>query len=252
MVEVAAALSALVAVLCSGSGVTKLPRPRRSPRLRGIALVVTAVAFATLIPSHGGLFALAVSGLVGARWLAGKRGQRRKARATSRAVQNICAEIADDLAMGRVPEEAIIAAARRWPPLRPAASAAELHHDVPKALSELARIPGAAGLRDVSAAWQVSGRAGSGLADVLHEVTGLLAARERRTRLVDTELAAARATALVVSGLPVLVLGMGSGLGASPWNFFLSGLGTAVMATAGLLLFAGWAWLDRLSARVVG
>jgi tight adherence protein B len=146
-----------------------------------------------------------------------------------------------------MPEDAIVAAAERWPPLGPAAIAAELHHDIPQALSEVASLPGAIGLRDISAAWQVSGQSGSGLAVALSEVAKLLASRERQARLVDAELAAARATAIVVSGLPVLVLGMGSGLGADPWTFFLSGGGTIVMAVAGSLLLAGWAWLDRLT-----
>lgn len=252
LAEVAAALGALIAILCGGFGAMKSPRPWASPGLRGIAFALSAVVIATFVPRYGGPFALALSGVVGVRWLGGRRSRRRQARATSQAVQNICAEIADDLAMGRVPEEAIIAAAQRWSPLKPAASAAELHHDVPQALLEVARIPGAVGLRDVSAAWQVSGRSGSGLADVLRGVSVLLAARERRIRLIDAELAAARATALVVSGLPLLVLSMGSGLGASPWPFFVSGLGTLVMAAAGLLLFAGWAWLDRLAAGASG
>ena len=163
----------------------------------------------------------------------------------------MCAEVADDLRMGRVPEEAIAAAGARWAPLQPAVVAAHLHHDVPAALREIAQIPGADGLREVAAAWQVSGRAGSGLAEALDQVSRLLAARERRVRLVDAELAAARATALVVSGLPVLVLMMGAGLGTNPWSFFLGGFGAAVLAVALALMFLGWAWLDRLASRAV-
>ena len=101
----------------------------------------------------------------------------------------------------------------------------------------------------MGAAWEVSGQTGSGLAEILNGVARLLASRERQLRLVDAELAAARATAAVVSGLPLLVLAMGSGLGANPWSFFLSGLGAVVVALAALLLFAGWAWLDWLTDR---
>lgn len=215
----------------------------------GTALILAVVVLVLSTPAHGGLIAVGFCAPVAGWWLAGRRRRRREARSTSQAIQRICAEIADDLALGRVPEDAIVDAARRWPRLRPAAVAAEFHHDVARALRDVAALPGAAGLRDVSAAWHVSEQSGSGLTDVLREVANLLAARERRARLVDAELAAARATAMVVSGLPVLVLGMGSGLGADPWSFFFSGWGSVLMALAGALLFAGWAWLDGLTGR---
>jgi tight adherence protein B len=127
--------------------------------------------------------------------------------------------------------------------------AAQLQHDVAGAMREVARAPGAEGLSDVAAAWEVSARSGSGLAGSLDQVAQLLAARQRRSRLVASELAAARATALVVSGLPLLVLAMGSGIGTNPWDFFLTSAGSADLAVAGALLFAGWAWLNRLATQ---
>lgn len=163
----------------------------------------------------------------------------------------ICAELADDLRLGLAPLDAVAAASDRWSALRPVAVAAQLHYDLVPAWREVARQPGADGLRDVAAAWKLSARVGSGLAETLDQVARLLASRERRARLVDAELAAARATAVVVSGLPVLVLAMGSGLGTNPWAFFLTGGGAIALAAAMALLFAGWAWLDRIGARAV-
>lgn len=248
LVEVAA-LGALGVVLSLGS-----TRPwRLGFRVSAGAIVGLGFAAAALIlvfvPRHGLLVAIAVCAAAGASWLAQRRAERARARATSLAVQAVCADLADDLRMGRVPEEAIATAGTRWPPLRPAVMAAHLQDDVGAALREIARLPGAEGLRDVAAAWQISGRAGSGLSEALDQVTRLLAARERRARLIDAELAAARATAAVVSGLPLLVLAMGAGLGTNPWSFFLKGIGAAVLGLAGMLLFLGWAWLDRLAVR---
>lgn len=197
------------------------------------------------------LLVIAGGAIAGASWLAKRRRERTAARVTAATVADVCAELADDLRMGRVPEDAIAATAARWPPMRRVAAAAELHHGVAPALLDVASFPGAAGLRDVGAAWQVSERAGSGLAEALDQVSRLLAARERRVRFVDAELAAARATGVVVSGLPLLVLGMGSGLGTNPWSFFVSGLGSVALGGAALLLLAGWVWLDRLTAQAM-
>lgn len=248
MAEISA-VAVLVAILLLG------PMPSagigfRLSRKSMIGLPVAgAVVVLVLRPRPGLLVAIAACGVAGISWLAQRRRERARARTRSHAVQTVCAELADDLRMGRVPEEAIAAAGDRWPSLRPAVMAAHLHDDVPAALREIGRLPGADGLRDVAAAWQVSGRAGTGLAEALDQVARLLAARERRARLVDAELAAARATAMVVSGLPVLVLTMGAGLGTNPWAFFLTGIGAVVLCIAGLLLLLGWAWLDRLAVR---
>ncbi|MGN6160372.1 MAG: type II secretion system F family protein, partial [Marmoricola sp.] len=212
----------------------------------GTGVMVLALVF---VPLHGSLLAIGALALAGLGWLASRRRAWARARSTSRTVQLVCAELADDLRIGRTPVEAIVAAGARWPSLRPVVIAAQLHHDVPQALHEVARLPGADGLRDVAIAWQVSARAGSGLAESLERVVRLLAARERRARLVDAEMAAARATAMVVCCLPILVLAMGSGLGTHPWSFFLTGLGTGALFLSTTLMLAGWAWLDRLTAR---
>lgn len=249
LVEWTAFLATVAAVLLAGSD-RQLVRIRRvSHGLRGIGLAVAIALLIMLVPAYGGLVVVAICAGVAVWWLAGRRRERRRRRTTSRAVHRFCAEMADDLAMGQVPEDAIAVAADRWPALLPVVVAAQLHHEVSPALREVAALPGAAGLLDVAAAWQVSSRSGSSLAEVLREVAHLLVARERRARLVDSELAAARATAMVVSGLPVLVLGMGAGLGANSWSFFVTGLGTLVLGLGCLLLFAGWAWLDWLAER---
>jgi len=246
-----AALSVLLLIVALGS--TRLSSERR--RLGSSALAASgtgAVMFALVfVPGHGFLLAIGAFAMGGVGWLAAARRALARARATSRTVQLVCAELADDLRVGRTPEDALAAAGRRWPELGPAATAALMHHDVPRALHEVSRLPGAEGLRDVAVAWQISARAGSGLAEALERVSQLLAVRERRVRLIESELAAARATAMVVSGLPVLVLGMGSGLGTNPWSFFLSGIGAGTLFVGVVLMLAGWAWIDRLGSREV-
>ena len=223
------------------------------PMVRGWRVVGVGgvVVVGVIVPSYGGL--VVVGGAAGAATLWRIRRRRRWARVreTSRAVEAACRDLADDMRMGRAPREAISDAAKRWPPLRSVAIAAELDHEVPQAFVDLGELPGAEGLRAVAAAWSVSQQVGSGLAESLHQVARLLAARERRARLVDAELAAARSTALAVCCLPLFVLGLGSGLGANPWSFFLTTAGTAVLAVGVALMCGGWWWLDRLTERAL-
>lgn len=214
--------------------------------MAGVAMVTGTVV---LSPSHGLLVGNAGLVGIGVVWLDRRRRRRLASRRTAQAVQVMCAELADDLRAGQLPADAIHAACIRWPPLRPVSVAIELHHDVALALGDVGRLHGAEGLRDVAAAWRVSDQLGSGLADALHQVARLLAARERQARLIDTELAAARATAFVVTGLPLIVLGMGSGLGVNPWTFLVGGVGAVLLAGASMLFLAGWTWLDWLTAR---
>lgn len=251
LVELVAAVAVCGAVLLVGRQAPAGFRWRPAPRVQ-VASGAAAVALAVVLsPSRGLLIANAGAAALGVLWLSARRARRLAQRRTAQAVQVMCAELADDLRMGQLPADAIAAASARWPPLQPVSVAIELHHDIATAWRDVARVHGADGLRDVAAAWSVSEQVGSGLAESLHQVSRLLAARERRARLIDTELAAARATAFVVSGLPVVVLGMGSGLGVNPWSFLLGGLGSILLAAASALLLAGWAWLDWLTARAM-
>lgn len=179
---------------------------------------------------------------------------RRQRRADQRAgrVLEACDAIAADLAAGQTPSAALDRAATDWAELAPVAAACRLDADVPRALRQLATVAGAEELRTVAAAWQVAHRSGSGLADALAGTADAIRARRRTLRTVATELAAARATARMMALLPVLVLGLGSGLGVDPWGFLTGtpvGLGclAAGMSLAGL----GMLWIQRIADGVL-
>ena len=175
--------------------------------------------------------------------------RRREVAADQAAVLEICDLLAAELAAGRPPGVALSAACERWPPLASAVEAVRLGGDVPDALRRLAdERRGAADLRWVAGAWQVAHHSGHGLAAALERTAGGLRARRRTRRLVDSELASARATARLVACLPLAVLVMGSGSGSDPWTFLLTTPVGWICAVAGLGLIAlGLAWIERLA-----
>lgn len=179
------------------------------------------------------------------------RSRRRERAADQAAVLEVCDLLAAELASGQPPGTALVAAGERWPPLRPAVEAHHLGADVPQALREVAtQRPGAADLRWVAGAWQVAHHSGHGLATALERTATGLRTRRRTRRLVDSELASARATARLVACLPLAVLLMGSGAGSDPWGFLLgTPVGVAcLLAGLGLLALGLW-WIERLADR---
>jgi tight adherence protein B len=216
-----------------------------------VAALLLAAAVAAWWPPPGAV-PRARSGVPVPSWGRLPRPGRRRARAADQAaVLEVCDLLAAELAAGRPPGTALVAAAERWPPLVGAVEAVRLGADVPDALRRLAeQHPGAADLRWVAGAWQVAQRSGHGLASALERTAEGLRVRRRTRRLVDSELASARATARLVACLPLAVLVMGAGAGSDPWTFLLATPVGWVCLAAGLGLIAlGLWWIERLAER---
>lgn len=176
---------------------------------------------------------------------------RRRTAADQTAVLEVCDLLAADLGAGRPPEAALSEAAERWPPLARVVDASLLGADVPEAMRRIAaERRGAADLRWVAGAWQVSQHSGHGLATALERTARGLRSRRRTRRLVDSELASARSTARLVALLPLAVLLMGSGAGSDPWSFLLGTPVGWVCVVLGVgLNGAGLWWIERLADR---
>jgi tight adherence protein B len=102
----------------------------------------------------------------------------------------------------------------------------------------------------VRAAVRLSGTTGCSLAVVLAAVEDDLRAEHRRRLDLRTATAGPRAAAVLLAGLPVLGLAMGSGVGARPWAVLTTTAAGQVALVAGILLeVAGVSWVGRLLRR---
>ncbi|MFC4469027.1 type II secretion system F family protein [Streptomyces xiangluensis] len=255
-------------LLCAGGGVAGTGPPtlerrarervapavewlRRLHRLRGewwslVAGVVVALLGASVVPLVVG--ALGVPLVRRAR----RAGQARRTRERwADAVIALCGTLAGEVRAGRQPGEALLRAARDSGGLGDAQAvvlaAARFGGDVPAALTDAARRPGAEGLLGLAACWRVAVDRGAGLAAGLDRLEAALRAERDQRAELRAQLAGARSTAVLLAGLPLLGLLLGTALGADPLHVVLhTGAGLGCLLVGGALEGAGLWWALRI------
>jgi tight adherence protein B len=246
---VPAAVVAGVAVFLALPARPALAAGRSARWLVVAGLVVGAVVF---VPTRWWpvVAILGLAGLGGLRlWRA--RRSRRAIAVTSARVVELCEQLAADLTSGQPPGVALERAAVDWPEVAPVAEAFRVGADVPAAWRHAAAGPGAGELRFVAAAWQVAHRTGQGLATAVDRVALDLRAAAATGRVVDSELASARATARMIALLPLGALALGSGVGGDPWAFLLTTpIGLASLALGLAFGWVGLWWIERIARGV--
>lgn len=267
----AAVLAALgsgasVLVLTAGPGLPldRLPSRSRGPfepapsarRQATVPFLAAALAAALVVAGLSAtqlLLALVLAGAALGTWRAVVRGRTAKAAEVRRQqVVEACEAMVGELRAGQPPSRCLERAARIWPELEGAVRAARLGADVPDAMRSVASRPGGEGVTRIAAAWEICASTGTGLAFAVAQVLETARAEQATGRMVQGELASARATARLVAALPVVVLAASQGLGARPWDFLLATVpGLVCLATGVALAFAGLAWIDRIAARSV-
>jgi tight adherence protein B len=210
------------------------------------ALLGWTVAGSVVIAAAAGVATRAVT-----RTAAARQGRRRVAARRSAAVDLVTA-LAAELRGGTEPRAALVtacgaaftsvAAAARSPAADPAA-----------ALRTVAAAEGSELLADLAAAWQVTDAAGAGLAGPATRLAETARAADAVRRELDAALAGPRATAGLLSMLPVAGVLLGSALGADPLAFLVSSDGGRVVLLAGtLLIAAGVSWTEAIVRRAGG
>ncbi|MGU3433075.1 type II secretion system F family protein [Actinomycetes bacterium M1A6_2h] len=103
----------------------------------------------------------------------------------------------------------------------------------------------------VGAVWSIAEAHGLALAVLLDAVRSDLLGRKRFARRTEASLAGARATAAVLAALPLVGVGLGQMMGASPLTVLLGGgLGGILLMVGAALVCAGLLWTDAITAKV--
>lgn len=226
----------------------------RAPGHRTTPLALAAVG-ATAFTLEGpvaAVLALVVAGTVAVVGRSRRTASRRQARLA--AVAACAAALSAELRAGRSPLEAMDAVSRTTTQeltavLAEAVRTARLGGDPADVLAVAGRtIPGLASL---AVCLRVAGASGARLADVTDAVADEVQARVRTAEELAVQLAAPRASAALLAGLPVVGLAMGSGIGSDPTHFLLhTAPGAAVLAAGVGLELVGLAWTGWLTRRV--
>ena len=215
-----------------------------------VGLGLGLVGFILLGPT--GLGWAAAAGIAGGTiaWLVLERVHHRRARARADEVAQAARLLSSLLRSGQIPTEALREAADDYPILAPAAAASRLGIDVTGALRAGAAQPGAGGMATIAAAWQVSAASGAPVASVLQRVAEALRSERRVAQVVETELAAARASGHIMAVLPFAAVGLGVFAGVNPLEFLLgAALGQILSLVAVTLTAVGVVWIERLARR---
>jgi tight adherence protein B len=226
-------------------------RQRRSCSYLGIMIIlpVLIIGAGYVAEARGAVLACAVM-LVGgtAVRLTMQYRRRRSALRARAAVAHACAVLASYLRVGQVPSAALAIAAADCAVLREGHHARTLGGEVGQVWRQQARRPGHSGLLELARAWQVSTETGAPMSSTLDQVAASLAADQALTRVVNSELSAARATGKVMAVLPGCGIGVGYLLGGDPARWLLAGpAGWGCLLAGVVLACAGVLWIEALA-----
>jgi len=181
------------------------------------------------------------------------RTQRSGAMNPERRLVHALRALAAELSAGSTPADALERAAgdpSLWPH---ALAAARFGESIPQGLQRDATATPAvaAQLRQLSASWHVGAAHGAGLVTSIERLALSVQAQFELRSVLNSELAAPRATMRMLSALPLVGVAMGYLLGADPIAWFLgSSIGGLFVAAAVALTIAGVVWTRRIVQRV--
>jgi len=230
------------------------PRRQRGPLLLALALVLAPVLTLLLAGARAAVLATAAAVVVasGVR-LAALRARRSAAARARGSVAEACRVLWANVRVGMVPAEALARAASSCELLREGQRTLALGGDVTAVWRRQAAADGFDGLHDLARGWQVGTRSGASLTGTLEQVATGVSADLSLQAVVDSELAAPRATGRVMAALPAFGMGMGYLLGGDPMRWLTAGpAGWACLVLGVALACAGVLWIESLARRAAG
>jgi tight adherence protein B len=214
-----------------------------------ISLLVTIAAAGYIADAQGAVLGCAVSLVALTAVRLGWQYRRRRSALRSRAaIAHACAVLASYLRVGQVPSAALAIAAADCEVLREGHQAHTLGGDVVQVWRQQARRPGHASLVELARAWQISIQTGAPMSSTLDQVAASLAADQALIQVVNSELAAARATGKLMAFLPGCGIGIGYLLGGDPARWLLAlPVGWTCLLAGVVLACAGVLWIEWLA-----
>jgi tight adherence protein B len=218
-----------------------------APLRLGAGFVVAAVA--TVLLMGGLLLAAATAAAGGVGWLLCRDAVRRREAAAARAELR---------AAVRALISELEAGAQAPAALRAAAAVAPRYAGAFTEAAAVARRAGDAGgvlvadpcTRVIGLAWRLGIDSGVALVGVLGTVAADLHAADEQRRCVETALSGARASAVLLSGLPLVGIVLGVAMGARPQAVLTGSTAGQALCCVGVLLdAAGALWMRRILAR---
>jgi len=185
-------------------------------------------------------------------WMRLRRNARKASERRLRAqeIAEIVDSLAAELGAGILATRALEHLADDMTMLNGAAAASRLGSDVAGALRVTARLPGASGLEELAAAWEVSERSGAPMARVLDCLGEGIRDEREAQREIAAGLGPAKATARLMAVLPIFGLAMGMSMGAQPLQVLINTVaGSLCLAAGAALACAGVWWVDQIAAR---
>ncbi len=259
-IQSAAMLLAAASLTAPCAARRRLPRPdvrtARNPWVNRGAAVLCAAVFAVVAPPAVVVVAaIAAGGLV--VWRRRRRSSARR-RSEGQLVAAALEILIGELRVGAHPVRAFtVAAAESAGPvgesLRAVAARARLGADVVAGLrsaAEQSAVP-AYWLR-LAVFWELAVRHGLPMAVLMRAAHRDIVDRQRFSDRIQAALAGARATAVILAGLPGLGVLLGQLIGADPLRFlFGRGVGGTFLVAGVGLIALGLVWADRIIDRLV-
>jgi tight adherence protein B len=215
---------------------------RRTPKPSAVLVVVAAGLGGGLLFGAGGAIAGVLAGAVTWRRCQTRKQLQQRVTAVADLAETLRSFVAE-LRAGAHPVAAAESVAKDAPPTGAEAM---------RAIASTARGGDATHeFAEVADAWLLAQQHGLPLADVLAAVAQDLDQRARFARQTQAKMAGPRASAGVLTALPLVGVVLGEAIGANPLRVLASGVGQVVLVIGVALMCAGVLWSARLTQRAV-
>lgn len=253
MIGVAAVFAAVLVYLLVPPAAQLPSPPRDETRTSALPIELTAgglgfLLVTLLVPQRWWLALIGLTLWLTATWTWRRAKAQRAREVTVSEIVHGCSLLAGQLRVGQIPAKALQVVASEVDLFRTAWVCQQVGGEVPAALAEISRRPGAEEMAELARAWQLCEVTGASLSPAVQRVNAAQRVTASMRRTVNAELAAAKATGRLLACLPVFGIGFGFIAGGNPLTFLTQTIpGQICLCLAVTLACAGLVWTEKLS-----